>query len=158
MNKLAKSAVLAGSIIAISLTSIADASAGDRKKWKHHKKHTTQHEKSLSGADIAAIGILGIGAGIVASAIIADQNAPQNFESDFPEPPRSYRSDHRRSYGDEDRGTYRRSDNRQMVYSDYAEPWTKPWYRYCSDRYRSFNPRTGTYRGYDGQEHFCTTN
>jgi Ni/Co efflux regulator RcnB len=26
---------------------------------------------------------------------------------------------------------------------------------YCSSRYRSFNPRTGTYTGYDGLQHRC---
>ncbi len=34
-------------------------------------------------------------------------------------------------------------------------PWTRAWYNYCSDRYRSFNPRTGYYLGYDGRYHFC---
>jgi hypothetical protein len=38
------------------------------------------------------------------------------------------------------------------------EPWTSAWYEYCSDRYRSFKPRTGTYSGRDGQEHFCVAN
>ncbi len=35
------------------------------------------------------------------------------------------------------------------------EPWTEDWYAYCSSRYRSFNPRSGTFIGYDGYEHFC---
>ncbi|WP_069443420.1 BA14K family protein [Methyloceanibacter stevinii] len=35
------------------------------------------------------------------------------------------------------------------------EPWTQDWYAYCSSRYRSFNPRSGTFVGYDGYEHFC---
>ncbi|MAY63701.1 MAG: hypothetical protein CML29_15975 [Rhizobiales bacterium] len=35
------------------------------------------------------------------------------------------------------------------------EPWTRDWYRYCDNRYRSFNPDTGTYRGFDGRDHFC---
>ena len=35
------------------------------------------------------------------------------------------------------------------------EPWTEDWYAYCHSRYRSFNPRSGTYLGYDGYEHFC---
>lgn len=34
-------------------------------------------------------------------------------------------------------------------------PWTQSWYQYCQNRYRSFNPTTGTYRGYDGKDHFC---
>ncbi|GGB04722.1 hypothetical protein GCM10011491_36020 [Brucella endophytica] len=38
------------------------------------------------------------------------------------------------------------------------QPWTRGWYNYCVRRYRSFNPRTGTFLGYDGQYHFCTAN
>ncbi|MEI2383725.1 BA14K family protein [Breoghania sp. JC706] len=33
--------------------------------------------------------------------------------------------------------------------------WSAQWYRYCENRYRSFNPRTGYYLGYDGEYHFC---
>lgn len=32
---------------------------------------------------------------------------------------------------------------------------SEDWYRYCSAKYRSFNPQTGMYRGYDGQYHAC---
>ncbi|GGB04712.1 hypothetical protein GCM10011491_36010 [Brucella endophytica] len=38
------------------------------------------------------------------------------------------------------------------------QPWTKRWYNYCFSRYRSFNPRTGTFLGYDQRYHFCTAN
>ena len=34
-------------------------------------------------------------------------------------------------------------------------PWTPEWYTYCAQRYRSFNARTGYFRGYDGQPYFC---
>ncbi len=36
------------------------------------------------------------------------------------------------------------------------EPWTPQWARYCSYRYRSFDPSSGTFIGNDGREHFCT--
>jgi invasion protein IalB len=29
------------------------------------------------------------------------------------------------------------------------------WVAYCSQRYRSFDPASGTYLGYDGQRHMC---
>ena len=35
------------------------------------------------------------------------------------------------------------------------EPWTPGWEEWCTNRYRSFNINTGTYRGYDGLDHFC---
>ena len=47
----------------------------------------------------------------------------------------------------------------RVVYADrYAEPWTRDWYEYCSDRYRTFNARSGTFTGNDGEQHFCTAN
>lgn len=35
------------------------------------------------------------------------------------------------------------------------EPWTSDWYSYCSSRYRSFDPQTGYFLGYDGNYRFC---
>lgn len=34
-------------------------------------------------------------------------------------------------------------------------PWTASWYRYCENRYRSFDPASGTFLGYDGRRHMC---
>lgn len=34
-------------------------------------------------------------------------------------------------------------------------PWTPAWYRYCSNRYRSFNPNTGYFLSYSGEYRFC---
>ncbi len=34
-------------------------------------------------------------------------------------------------------------------------PFTGPWYRYCSQRYRSFDPRSGTFQPYHGPRQFC---
>ncbi|WP_244635957.1 BA14K family protein [Chthonobacter albigriseus] len=34
-------------------------------------------------------------------------------------------------------------------------PFSAGYMSYCSSRYRSFDPRTGTFMGYDGQRHFC---
>jgi hypothetical protein len=35
------------------------------------------------------------------------------------------------------------------------QPWTSQWYSYCSSRYRSFDPQTGYFVGYDGSYYFC---
>lgn len=35
------------------------------------------------------------------------------------------------------------------------KPWSKGWYAYCTGKYKSFDPETGRYLGYDGQRHFC---
>ncbi|MCU0831932.1 MAG: BA14K family protein [Rhizobiaceae bacterium] len=35
------------------------------------------------------------------------------------------------------------------------EPWTPAWHDWCRNRYRSFNPASGTFTGYDGVKRFC---
>jgi BA14K-like protein len=35
------------------------------------------------------------------------------------------------------------------------EPWTPAWSDWCRSRYRSFNPASGTFTGYDGVKRFC---
>ncbi|WP_170984474.1 BA14K family protein [Rhodoligotrophos defluvii] len=34
-------------------------------------------------------------------------------------------------------------------------PWSPAWYRYCSSRYRSFDPSTGYFRTHSGRLKFC---
>jgi len=45
-----------------------------------------------------------------------------------------------------------------VSHSSGMAPWSPGWYRYCDKKYRSFNASTGTYRGYDGRDHFCVVN
>ena len=53
------------------------------------------------------------------------------------------------------------SANQQRYYDDYGPQYSdrgaygSDYVSYCSSRYRSFNPRTGTYTGYDGYQHRC---
>ena len=42
-----------------------------------------------------------------------------------------------------------------ITYAGSLEPWSQGWYEWCDARYRSFDPERGTYRGYDGRDHFC---
>ncbi len=34
-------------------------------------------------------------------------------------------------------------------------PWTEEWFIYCDEKYKTFDPQTGKFRGYDGNLHFC---
>ena len=70
--------------------------------------------------------LLGLGAGIVGTAIVASA---------------IHHEKKRRRY-------YRR-------YGYHPRPWTPAWYDYCAAKYRSFNPRTGYYRTYSGRYRFC---
>jgi BA14K-like protein len=37
----------------------------------------------------------------------------------------------------------------------YYGPRDDAWLNYCFSRYRSFDPGSGTYMGYDGRRHYC---
>lgn len=42
------------------------------------------------------------------------------------------------------------------VYRYYAPmPWTPEWYAYCTRKYRSFDPASGTYQPYHGPRRLC---
>jgi hypothetical protein len=44
---------------------------------------------------------------------------------------------------------------RVITYNGAFEPWSDEWNDWCRSRYRSFQPATGTYTGYDGVKRFC---
>ena len=137
MNRLFKTAVLSVAVAATTLATLPAANAGDR-YWRRGDRNY-QHYRSNSG-DLAAAGILGLAAGALVVGL-ASQPEPvyaNPYRQPRPRPVREYP---------------------ETVYLDGAlEPWSADWYDYCSDRYRSFNPRSGTFMGYDGQEHFCVAN
>ncbi|WP_428699652.1 BA14K family protein [Stappia sp.] len=41
------------------------------------------------------------------------------------------------------------------AYYGRPAPWTPEWYRYCSSKYRSFDPSTGYFRTHSGRVKFC---
>lgn len=141
----------------VALTAFAPAAQADQRHRKWHRgdayeyKHVRPHYpprryKTYRAAprrkdnDAAAAIALGIGA-IALGAIIAgsanSQPAPVYRDTYPPRPART--------------------PNRVATYSS-IEPWSAQWYDYCDQRYRSFNPSTGTYRGFDGLDHFCVAN
>ena len=40
-------------------------------------------------------------------------------------------------------------------YAYAPAPWSPAWYSYCSQRYRSFDPRSGTFQPYRGPRRLC---
>jgi hypothetical protein len=147
MKKLAKAFVLTAAAGATVLASMPAAEAGHR-GWRDHGR-PVYVERHRGNGDAVALGVLGLAAGAIIGGAIADSRANQRVYIDPPAP--RYVAPPPVYYPPAP--TY----SRPVVYHSY-EPWTGAWYDYCSDRYRSFNPNTGTYRGYDGREHFCTAN
>ena len=137
----------------VALTALAPAAQAEHRyrKWQHGdayeykhvrphyppRRYNTYRPAPRKDNDAAAAIALGIGA-IALGAIIAgsanSQPAPV-YRDAYPARP-AYNS------------------NRAVTYSS-LEPWSPEWYDYCDQRYQSFNPSTGTFRGYDGLDHFC---
>ncbi len=135
MKAFIKAAVLAIVATATVLPTLSVAHAED---WRRHRRHN-------SGDDLA-IGALGLATGVIIGGAIANSQ-PRYRERVYIDPEPEYY---------EPRPVYRRQ--RPVVHQTYGslEPWSPAWYRYCSRRYRSFNPDSGTFRGYDGRDYFCT--
>ena len=108
---------------------------------KRHKHYRGKH----SNGDAAAI-ILGLTGLAIVGGALANQNRTLPRHADP-------------NYRHHQRGYYppapRRGGDHVITYSGSLEPWSPGWFDWCDKRYRSFNRQTGTFRGYDGRDHFC---
>ncbi len=99
---------------------------------RQKRKHRNHRKRGINAGEAAAIGIFGLATGLIIGNAVKPQ--PQ-----YVTPPRP-------AYG------------RPPVYPVQAvapAPWSPAWFAYCTSKYRSFNPNTGTYRTYSGQNRFC---
>ncbi|MBX3580372.1 MAG: BA14K family protein [Rhizobiaceae bacterium] len=139
MNYLFKAAILS---VAVSATTLAalPASAGERYR-RHHGGGHDSYDRHYSGDnDLVVAGILGLAAGALAVGLASQQQSAPVSDNPYRKPrPRPIREYPQSAY----------------YYEGGLEPWSRGWYEYCSDRYRSFDPESGTFVGYDGREHFC---
>jgi BA14K-like protein len=141
MNRIAKTAVAALAGFAAVAATMAPAQADH---WRRHHND-----------DALAAGLIGLAAGAIIVGALSEPSPRVIYEQprviyhprprpvtvyDYPPAPR------------------RHYEPEVITYDDGVEPWSREWFRYCSNRYRSFNPETGTYRGYDGRSHFCAGN
>ncbi|TLX17276.1 BA14K family protein [Rhizobium sp. MHM7A] len=104
----------------------------DRRHDARRDEPRRHHDGRRNRDDDLAIGILGLAAGaIIGGAIVDDRR--------YEPPPRF------------------RPPVREYHYG-FIRPWSPEWYRWCSNRYRSFDPRTGTFIATDGVLQFCDAN
>ncbi len=150
MNRFAKTAILAVASLAAVSAPLAAASADswgrhgwDRGGWD--RPYRNHHRRDRN--DAIAAGVIGLAAGAIIGGALSQPSQPTYVQPAPvyapPPPPPAY---------------YPPAPARNVTYRAGFEPWSRAWYDYCSDRYRSFNPNTGTYRGYDGRDHFCSAN
>ena len=149
-------AVAATAFVAVPTMTAVPAQAGDyyhhgwggpkvRHYHKHHHYHHRQHHRRHHSRgkhfdDGAAAAIIGLGALAIVGGAIASQNNTLPYTADP-----NYRA----------RQRHHVRQPKVYTYAGSLEPWSPGWYEWCDNRYRSFNARTGTFRGYDGRDHFC---
>ena len=136
MNRFLKTAVLSVALGATMFAALPAANADDW-RWRHHRHG--------GHGDAVVAGVAGLAAGALLGSALS-RPAPPPYYDDYDAPPR---------YVVRREVIVRRAP---AYYAGGIEPWTRGWYEYCSDRYRSFNARTGTFTGYDGEQHFCVAN
>ncbi|MGB7334784.1 MAG: BA14K family protein [Salaquimonas sp.] len=172
---------LTASFMLTSALPIAQAEAGQR-HWKndyrgqgvvrhHQPRHYKKQRRSSSSSDALAAGIIGFAIG----AIIADQSSRNRTvyveqppvyvqpQSVYVQPQPVYRQplpDYNQPRDLYNAPVVNDYDQPQVIrYEDTVgasyEPWTPAWAEWCDNKYRSFNRNTGTFRGYDGLDHFC---
>ena len=139
MNKFTKTAIAAVVGFASVASTFATAEAGD---WRrNHRRPVIVHHHNN---DALAAGILGLAAGAIIVGALSQPEPVYRSRPvtvyDYPPAPRQY------------------YEPEVIAYDEGLEPCSREWFRYCTNRYRSFNPETGTYRGYDGLNHFCAAN
>ena len=145
MTILGKTLVISAVAAALTVTSMSAASADEY--WHHHNR------------DGWALGAAGLATGLIVGSAIASQPryvepGPVYADPDYdaPPPPYYYRPPPRRIDVERDVSYYAPAPAYGL------RPWSPAWMRYCYDRYRSFDSRSGTYVGYDGMRHFCAAN
>ncbi|MEC9368342.1 MAG: BA14K family protein [Pseudomonadota bacterium] len=92
--------------------------------------------------------IAGIAAAAIIGGIIASQHRRSYYEPGYyapPPPPPPY------AYAPAPAYRYAPA----ATYSYGPQPWTPEWYDYCSRKYRSFDPRSGTFQPYHGPRQLC---
>ncbi|WP_019218932.1 BA14K family protein [Bartonella florencae] len=118
----------------------------ERKKTTHHHIHTNLGTRDNSG-DALAAGILGLAAGAILGKAFQKAEQPQIIYQQAPQ----------------HQVVYQQAPQKQVVYEVPSIETYQPlqqtshhnWLQYCKKKYRSFNPKTGTFRGNDGLDHFC---
>jgi len=147
MNRILKTTILTAAVAATTIAAMPLANAGEH--WRHGgRRHHV--ERGINGGEMLAAGIVGLALGaIVAGA--SNPPAPGYYE---PNPYRAPRPSPDRSYFPETPAPVHYG----QTYAGGIEPWTSEWYQYCVDRYRSFDPQTGTYTTYGGEQRFCVAN
>ncbi|WP_119307986.1 BA14K family protein [Cohaesibacter haloalkalitolerans] len=115
--------------------------------------------KDGKNAALATGIVVGTVAGAIAMNAVKDNKRPVTVHR-APPPPKHYAPAPRKDYAPRrdyaPRKAYAPNPPRYHAPNPRSVVMSREQIRRCSERYRSFNPRTGYYTGYDGRKHLCT--
>ncbi|WP_273791223.1 MULTISPECIES: BA14K family protein [unclassified Bartonella] len=113
----------------------------ERKKTKHRNVHIE------NSGDAVVMGILGLATGTILGTVLKKPEQPQVVYQIVPQNQIVYQQ------VPQEQIIY---EAPQMVkYEPVQQSWESDWLNYCKKKYRSFNPKTGTFRDRNGLEHVC---
>ncbi|GAA5106698.1 BA14K family protein [Bartonella jaculi] len=123
----------------------------ERKTITHHHINVNRD----NSGDALAAGIIGLAAGAILGNVLKKPEQPQVIYQVAPQ--------QRVVYQEVPQIVYQQVPQEQIVYEVQQTATYKPlqqseasaWLNYCKKKYRSFNPKTGTFRDRNGLEHFC---
>lgn len=150
---------------AVGFTSVAAEAQSSRQCESYAREAARVYTRP--GANAAGGALLGAGVGAIIGGIAANRpgagaaigagiGAGAGLAANSPEYQRVYNNAYDECMS---RVNYRepppRRGGRYGFDGGRYEAGSPAWFDWCESRYRSFNPRTGTYRGFDGQDHYC---
>jgi len=158
MKQISKRLMAAALTGALLLPSVQAAEAGNKRGWhgnghghhhvhKKHRHHKHKKNNNNVGAAVAA-GVIGLAAGAILLGATSRPSyaGPPPVRHYPPPPPAGYYPPVAPPPGP----VYGPAHTRVGF-----EPWSPAWYRYCSNKFRSFDPQSGTYMTYRGVRKFC---
>ena len=145
MNKFA-TAMLAAVIGAAPILATATAASADnRPSYRNGKRVYSQHQNNNPNwAGVGAGFVAGAAVGVAGGLLINRPPPPRVYYAPAPPPVVYYPAP---------APAYYPPPPPPPVY--YDRGWTEAHIEWCIDRYRSYNPATNTFIGYDGYYHEC---
>lgn len=122
---------------------------------REHRRH--KNKNKINTGEAVAIGVIGLAAGVILGEALSGPDyvapAPRSYQPPRPayHPPRPAAAYQPPVVAYNPPPSYPAP---QPVYAA-PQPWSPAWFAYCTKKYRSFNPNTGTYRTYSGKNRFC---
>jgi hypothetical protein len=144
MNRIA-TALLAAVIGAAPLLATATSASADsyRNGKRIHNPHYNNGYNNPNWSGVGAGFVAGAAVGVGAGLLINRPPPPVYYAPPPPPPVVYYAAPARAYYPPPPPPAY------------YDRGWTEAHIEWCLDRYRSYNPATNTFTGYDGYQHVC---